>query len=58
MTLAAYLATKPTGGPEVMLVVAVVLFGVAAIAAAYWRAFWACLLSAGLVFFALAFLVS
>jgi hypothetical protein len=58
MTLAAYLATKPAGGPLVLLIVAVTLFAVAAAASFYWKAFWATIVCAGLSCFALAFLVS
>lgn len=58
MILAAYLATKPTGGPRTCLIIAVVLFVVAGAAAGFWKAFWACLICAGLAFLTLAFLVS
>jgi hypothetical protein len=58
MIVAAYLATKPTGGPLTCLIVAIVLFVVAGVAAAWWKAFWGCVICAGLAFFTLAFLVS
>ena len=58
MMLAAYLATKPTGGPLTCLIVAIVLFVVAGVAAAFYKAFWACVFCAGLAFLTLAFLVS
>jgi hypothetical protein len=58
MIVAAYLATKPTGGPLTCLIVAIVLFVVAGVAAGFWKAFWACVVCAGLAFFTLAFLVS
>jgi hypothetical protein len=56
--LAAYLATKPTGGPLTCLIVALVLFVVAGAAAAFYKAFWGCVICAGLAFLTLAFLVS
>jgi hypothetical protein len=56
--LAAYLATKPTGGPLTCLIIAIVLFVVAGAAAAFYKAFWACIIAAGLAFLTLAFLVS
>ena len=52
-----YLANKPDGGVLVCLVVALVLFVVAGVAAAWWKAFWACVVCAGLAFLTLAFLI-
>ena len=54
----AYLAAKPTGGVLVVLIVAIVLFAVAAIPAAQARLYWAALVSAGLAFLTAAFLIS
>ena len=56
--MTAYLASKPSGGVLVVLVVAVVLFAVAAIPAAQSRLYWAALVSAGLAFLTAAFLIS
>lgn len=59
MSIAAtYLANKPQGAVLTFLIVALVLFAVAAVAAGYWRAFWALVICAGLFFLTLAFVVS
>jgi len=57
MLAATYLANKPDGGVLVCLVIAIVLFVVAGVAAAYWKAFWATVVCAGFAFLVLAFLV-
>lgn len=59
MLLAAstYLANKPDGGVLVCLVIAIVLFVVAAVGAAFFKAFWATVLCAGFAFFVLAFMI-
>jgi hypothetical protein len=57
MTAGAYLATKPTGAVLTMLWIALVLFGLGAIAAAFFRVFYFVALSAGLAFFVLAFML-
>ena len=54
----AYLAAKPTGWVLAVLIVAVVLFVLAAIPAAQARLYWAALVSAGLAFLTAAFLIS
>lgn len=56
--LVQHLANTPAAGVLICLVVAIVLFIVAAVVAFMARAFWAILLSAGLVFFVLAFLIT
>jgi hypothetical protein len=53
-----YLANKPTGGALTCLIIAIVLFVVAGAAAAFWKAFWACVVCAGLAFLTLAFMIS
>lgn len=56
LAAATHLANTPDGGVLVCLVIAVVLFVVAGVAAAFVRAFWATIVCAGLAFFVLAFL--
>jgi hypothetical protein len=57
LSVAHYLATKPSGSVLVLLVVAVVLFAVAGVLAAIDKAPYAILISAGLAVLALAFLL-
>lgn len=58
ISLVQHLANPPAAGVLICLVVAIVLLIVAAVVAFMARAFWAMLLSAGLVFVALAFMVT
>lgn len=54
---ASYLATKPDGAVLVSLVIAIVLFIVAAVFATIGKVYWAALVSVGLVFIPLAFII-
>ena len=52
-----WLANQPTGAVAACLIVALVLFIVAGVAAAFVKALWAAVICAGFAFFALAFLI-
>lgn len=54
---ATYLANQPDGGVLVALVIAMVLFVVAGVAAFMAKTFWATIVSAGFAFLVLAFLL-
>lgn len=57
LAAAVYLANKPTGSVLIALVVALVLFVMAGLAAAVYRAFWAAIVCAGFFFVVLAFIL-
>lgn len=58
MHLPAYLANQPTASDLICLVVALVLFSIAAVWSAITRAWWQLLTSIGLAFLVLAFIVT
>lgn len=57
LAAASYLANKPDGGVLICLIIAIVCCVIAAVLAGMERVFWATLISAGLAFIVLAFLI-